>query len=112
MGGVFCSFNAYTLHTEGQTVFQRFFDMSMFQGGTLYRWYFSITRALALYVLGPVLCLYLCYIAVVRGAPYQDVMGFSFQPTKVFVYYASLVSGILLLLWAAAFWPGLLVSSL
>lgn len=101
MGGVFCSLNYYTLQTEGQTVFRRLRDMSRLQGGggALHSLLFAFKRASALYLLGPFVCLYLCYVAVTSRAAYHEVFDFTFQPAKILFYYLSLFSAVTLILW-------------
>jgi hypothetical protein len=102
MGGVFCSTNFYCLRTEGMNVLHRLFDLSRFMGGTPFRTYYTVARCIGLYLLGPFLYSYLVYVAIARRAPYQRVLGLTFQPIKILAYYSTLVFLVSTALWIAA----------
>jgi hypothetical protein len=86
MGGVFASANFYALNTEGQSVFQRIYDT-----GERFVWLCAARKTMTLYVLGPALLVFVLWKALVRRAPTQRVLGFTFRPSHVAAYYLSLV---------------------
>jgi hypothetical protein len=94
MGGVFCAANFYMLRSDGVTVIGFLFDRTRFHGRLVYRTIISCARAIALYLLGPIICLRAFYNAIIKRAPYQTEFDFTFQPHKVLLYYMSVVVGV------------------
>lgn len=89
MGGVFASATFYALRTEGQSVFRRIYDASC--RGERFAWLCAFRKTIVLYVLGPALLPFVLWKAVVKRAPTQRILGFTFRPSHVAAYYLSLV---------------------
>jgi hypothetical protein len=101
MGGVFASANFYALRTEGQTVFRRVYDTSC--RGERFAWLCALRKIIALYILGPALLPFVLWKAVVRRAPTQRILGFTFRPSHVAAYYLSLVGTVAVTLALASY---------
>ena len=101
MGGVFASANFYALRTEGQTVFRRVYDASC--RGERFAWLCALRKTIALYILGPALLPFVLWKAVVKRAPTQRVLGFTFRPSHVAAYYLSLVGTVAVTLVLASY---------
>jgi hypothetical protein len=101
MGGVFASANFYALRTEGQTVFQRIYDTSC--RAERFAWVCAALKTALFYFLGPALLPFVLWKALVRRAPTQRILGFTFRPALVAAYYFSLVATIVAGLAAASF---------
>jgi hypothetical protein len=92
MGGVFAAGNFYALRTEGQSVFARVHDTSC--RSARFAWLCAACKTAAIYVSGPALLLFLLWKAMVKRAPMQRVLGFTFRPAHVVAYYVSVVGAV------------------